>query len=289
MVDLSPATVVPLRQYKAHYKTEDDIKREMHKVGQQIIAGSREIEGTKFAQLTVLAADYVELKMRETNDRDSIKERDIRNFIKASIGYGDAQGRVAAQERSSTIEALLGVSAMAAFLYHHSFNGCDIRYFVGTEPAEKGKRGAVPRLAMPFNKWLPRIQILGSETKRIDNPDGSYRPLPTWAIRAQYQLMVTPKAEIDKDTGRIARGPVERPSTFDKLTATVDTAIKSGNVTAEQMLTAVSLVVTVLRSDSKAAVDEKVEDALVWLYELLDRRYGDEEKTSGKRNRKASS
>jgi hypothetical protein len=101
--------------------------------------------------------------------------------------------------------------------------------------------------------------------------------------------MVTPKAEIDKDTGRIARGPVERPSTFDKLTATVDTAIKSGNVTAEQMLTAVSLVVTVLRSDSKAAVDEKVEDALVWLYELLDRRYGDEEKTSGKRNRKASS
>jgi hypothetical protein len=275
--EVSPASIVPLRQYKAHYKTEDEIKREIHKLGAKILEGARDIEGTKFAQLTVLAADYVELKMRETNDRESIKERDIRNFIKLSIGYGDDKGRVAASERSSTIEGLLGVSAMAAFLYHHGFNGCDIRSFVGTEPAKEGTKGAIPRLAMPFNQWLPRIQVLGSEVKRVDNPDSTYRPLPAWAIRAQYTLMVSQgKAEIDPNSGRIQRGTTERQSAFEKMNAVVDTALKSGQVSDDAVLAAASLLVTALRS-KEHVISEKTEDAFVWLYELLDRRLNPEE------------
>jgi hypothetical protein len=265
-----PADVSPLRAYKPKYRDEDAIKKELHKLGQKIADNSRELEGSKLAQLTVLAADYVELKMNTTNDRSSIRERDIRAFIKSSIGYGDENGRVAAEDRSSTIEALLAVSAKAAFLYHHAFNGCDIRYFVGSEAAREGQKGAIPRLAMPFNKWLPRFRIVG-KTEMADNKDASYKPLPGWAINAQYSLMVEPNAKLDPDTGRIVREARPRQSQFQQAVSAIEAAVKDGeNMRDYYVLAAAEMLTAALRTKAESLKSPKVEEALAELFMVMD-------------------
>ena len=266
---VGPAEVTPLRQYRPKFKTEDDIKSELGKLGKKITEGSRELEGTKLAQLTVLAADYVELKMMQTNDRSSIKERDIRMFIKNSIGYGDGNGRVAAEDRSSTIEALLAVSAKAAFLYHHAFNGCDIRHFVGNELVKEGTKGALPRLAMPFAVWLPRFRIVG-KTDMSDNKDTSYKPLPGWAINAQYALMTEPGVKLDPNTGRILREAAPRDSQFQRAVNAIEGAVKDGNVREYAVLAAAQVLSAALRAKAASLKTGKSEEALATLYMLLD-------------------
>jgi hypothetical protein len=267
----SPAEVTPLRAYKPRFRDEESIKKEMHKLGQKIAQDSREMEGSKLAQLTTLAADYVELKMMETNDRSSIKERDIRTFIKSSIGYGDENGRVSADQRSSTIEALLAVSAKAAFLYHHGFNGCDIRYFTADgELSKEGVKGSIPRLAMPFNAWLPRFRIVG-KTELADNKDGSYKPLPAWAINAQYTFMTDPKAKMDRDTGRPKRDAQPRASEFQRVVEAVTTAAKEeGNLRDYYVIAAAELLTAAIKARSDLLKDPKVEEAVTSLFIVLD-------------------
>lgn len=266
-----PAEVSPLRAYKPKHTNEDAIKKELHKLGLKLAEGARDMEGSKLAQLTVLAADYVELQMRQTNDRSGIRERDIRAFIKLSIGYGDENGRVSAEDRSSTIEALLAVSAKAAFLYHHAFNGCDIRYFVGSDVTKEGTKGAIPRLAMPFNKWLPRFRLLG-KTEMSDNKDTSYKPLPAWAINAQYALMVDPKAKLDQDTGRIVRDAAPRQSEFQRATAAIEQAIREpGNMRDYYVIAAAEVLTAALRANTEALKSPKVEEAMATLFLSLDK------------------
>jgi hypothetical protein len=267
----SPAEVTPLRAYKPRFRDEEAIKKELHKLGQKIHSDSREIEGSKLAQLTTLAADYVELCMMKTNDRSSIRERDIRAFIKASIGYGDENGRVSAADRSSTIEALLAVSAKAAFLYHHGHNGCDIRYFLPNgDMSKEGVKGAIPRLAMPFNAWLPRFRIVG-KTELADNKDASYKPLPAWAINAQYTLMVDPKATMDRDTGRVKRDAQPRPSDFERVVEAVTTAVKEeGNLREYYLIAAAELLLAAFKARVDALKSPKVEEAATSLFLAMD-------------------
>jgi hypothetical protein len=269
-VTQSPGEIAPLRAYKARFKDEESIKKELHKLGLKIAENSRELEGTKLAQLTVLAADYVELMMRQTNDRSSIKEPAIRLFIKQNIGYGDENGRVAAEDRSSTIEALLSVSAKAAFLYHHSFNGADVRFFDEKNNAVKeGTKGAQPKLAMPFNKWLPRFKRAG-KPEMITNTDSSYKPLPAWAIQAQYTLMVDQTAKLDEDTGRVVRDAQPRSSQFQRAVTSIEQAAKEGVMLEGSILSAAQILVAAFRVHVKALHTQKVEEAFTELYMLLD-------------------
>lgn len=266
-----PAEVTPLRAYKPRFRDEEAIKKELQKLGAKIHSDSREIEGSKLAQLTTLAADYVELCMMKTNDRSTIRERDIRAFIKASIGYGDENGRVSAADRSSTIEALLAVSAKAAFLYHHGYNGCDIRYFTANgELSKEGVKGSIPRLAMPFNSWLPRFRIVG-KTELADNKDSTYKPLPAWAINAQYMLMTDPKAQMDRDTGRVKREPQPRQSEFQRVVEAVTTAAKEeGNLRDYYVIAAAELLTAAVRARADLLKDPKVEEAVSSLFIALD-------------------
>jgi hypothetical protein len=96
------------------------------------------------------------------------------------------------------------------------------------------------------------------------------------------------KAEIDPNTGRIQRGTSERQTAFEKMNSTVDKALKTGEVDVDAVLAAASILVTALRNHAKEVINEKTEDAFVWLYELLDRRLGQtEEEAHAPKRRKA--